>query len=42
MLEKGVSFIMHIIITAKYLVTVVIKIKNKIGFHFSLHLVIKF
>lgn len=25
---------MHIIITARYLVTIVVKIKNKIGFHF--------
>ena len=40
--EKRISFIMHIIITARYLVTIVIKCKNKIGSHFSLHFVIKF
>ena len=40
--EKRISFIMHIIITARYLVTIVIEIKNKISFHFSLLLVIQF
>ena len=40
--EKIFSFIMHIIITTRYLVTIVIRIENKIGFHISLHLIIKF